>query len=188
MLCPYCNHEHKPQLINVNGHQIPQVTLMGAIPFTTYFLLGLMQREWERPLNESDRVNVGGTNVPQQLAIVLLFWTLFENLMQVFFDAALKQLPPRVSKDLLNRYSAIGKRLDQLYKICFSVTFKEDLISTGYRHISEHLVLLQKSRNVFIHGNPKAIDEKLINDTVGYLQETQEAWIELFNKRCRRHL
>ena len=47
-----------------------------------------------------------------------------------------------------------------------------------------HLRLLQERRNAFIHGDPEAIDDALVEATLARLESVQRGWICLFNKRC----
>jgi hypothetical protein len=50
--------------------------------------------------------------------------------------------------------------------------------------IYAHLVEVQRRRNEFVHGNAEAIDDSLAYVTIEKLQEVQEAWVALYNKRC----
>jgi hypothetical protein len=45
------------------------------------------------------------------LVIVILFWTLFESLMDRFYEAALADLPGELGPELLSRFASIGSRL-----------------------------------------------------------------------------
>jgi hypothetical protein len=187
-ICEYNNYIISPFEVD-SARQMgrePAVTLMGAYPYTTHLLLELMQREWDRPLAEVPLIVIDNEKAPQRLIIVLLFWSLFENLMEVFFTQALSVLPKAIADDLLKHYSSIGSRLDRLYKLLFATTFKEDILSLGKVELFEHLERLQKKRNAFVHGDPKAITEDLVRDTVLYLQDVQSAWIDLYNRRCTR--
>jgi len=118
------------------------------------------------------------------MIIVILFWTLFEYLMDRFFAAAMTSLPQGVSADLLRRYTGIGSRLDRLYRILFQSTFLEDLTALGHKSVYEHLLKVQQKRNEFVHGQAEAIDGELVYETVERLHEVQEAWFALFNLRC----
>jgi hypothetical protein len=188
-VCPLCGYGHKTREVefkNADGAivKIPQLTVKGALEWSTYSFITLIQREWERPIIEEEAAVIY-KNVPQKLMIVVLFWTLFENLMERFFTDALKSTPKNIAADLLRRYSGIGARLDRLYKIVFNVTFREDLELIGYEHLYKHLKILQDKRNDFMHGNHEAINESLINETVKHFQDVQYVWIQLYNKRCR---
>jgi hypothetical protein len=189
LVCPICNNENRGNettflLKDGTEAKIPTTQLMGPIDYTSYTLLELMRREWERPLLNHNQPTSSDYKIPERLLIVILFWSLFEGLMDTFFSKALRQIPKNISEDLLNRYSTIGSRMDRLYKLLFSVTFKDDLVSIGKKDVYDHLIQLQNKRNEFIHGKPDAIDETLINDTIEKLQETQAGWIILYNRRC----
>jgi hypothetical protein len=166
---------------------MPHVT-QGAIAWSTYVLLQLMQREWERPLVERDFFgSMPAEKRPsQRLAIVILFWTLFEGLMDKFMDAGLADLPDGVREDLLRRYGTIGSRLDRLYRLTWSTTFWEDLRNLGFGTEAGHLKNVQKRRNDFVHGNPESIDDGLVQVTVEHLQTVQQGWIAVYNLRCTR--
>lgn len=189
--CPVCGQriDSSPQRVVVNGVErtMPQAT-QGAIAWSTYVLLQLMQREWERPLMERDFFgSMPAEKRPsQRLAIVVLFWTLFEGLMDKFMDAGLADLPDGVREDLLRRYGTIGSRLDRLYRLMWSTTFWEDLRNLGFGTEADHLKNVQKRRNDFVHGNPESIDDGLVQVTVEHLQTVQQGWIAVYNLRCTR--
>lgn len=189
-ICPVCNKELKfeDKIFfddKDNEHRISPC-FAGAINWSNYVILNLMQQEWERPLLPDENLKVHNKKISQHLSIVILFWSLFENLTDQLFKDGLKHLPTNILNDLLKRYSSVGSRLDRLYKIAFSTSFKDDLNKVGFGHIYDHLCLVQNKRNSFIHGNPEEIDDRLIMDTITYLQDTQQAWILLYNLRCTK--
>jgi hypothetical protein len=145
-----------------------------------------MQREWERPIapDESFSHAPPEKRPSQKMIIVILFWTLFEHIMDRFFAVATNTLPQGVRNDLLRRYSGIGSRLDRLYRMLFDTTFQQDLSALGYSDVYSHLLRVQEKRNEFVHGQAEAIDDGLVNDTVAKLHEVQAAWVALFNQRC----
>ena len=74
-------------------------------------------------------------------------------------SVGVRKLPPRVTEDLLIRYSAIGARLDRLYGILFDATYRADLNELGFDTVALHLARVQDRRNAFAHGELHAIDE-----------------------------
>ncbi len=190
--CPICGYKldtSEKEFTATNGsiHKIPQIQVAGAITYMTFTYLNLIRREWERPLTEEDRkLNLWANEIPQRLSIVLLFWSLFEHLMDKLISDGLKNIPENISKNLLKRFSSVGSRMGDLYKLTFSSSMKEDLVDLECERIHKHLINLQEKRNKFIHGNPHAIDEQLVSDTMHYLQESQLAWICLYNKNCTK--
>jgi hypothetical protein len=122
----------------------------------------------------------------QRLAIVILFWTPFEGLMDKFMDAGLADLPDGVREDLLRRYGTIGSQLDRLYRLTWSTTFWEDLRNLGFGTEADHLKNVQKRRNDFVHNNPESIGDRLVQVTVEHLQTVQQGWIAVYNLRCTR--
>lgn len=98
----------------------------------------------------------------------------------------MQSLPTSVSEDLLKRYSSVGSRMDRLYKIIFDSTLHKDLATLGFEQLSKHLLEVQKRRNLFIHGEPEAINEELVEDTLNNLHVLQRAWISLYNLRCTK--
>jgi hypothetical protein len=186
--CPACGRTYTSDvdtLIVNEGHRVPGLAFQGAIAWSTHILLALMKNEWERPLAfELFPGTPAGKKPSQRVIIVILFWTLFEDLMNRFFEAAMHDLPEGVRKDLLRRYSTVGSRFDQLYRILFRVTFRNDLVQIGHQDIADHLKRVQDRRNEFVHGNPEAIDDDLVSETVLKLQDVQAAWVQIFNRRC----
>lgn len=162
--------------------------MMGAIDWSDYVLLKMMHVEWERPFGHSDTLS----GLPDErrpsprLVVVGLFWTLFERLMERFFEDATKRLPERVSADLLKRYSGIGVRIDRLFPLLFASSFAAELDRLGFGDVKAHLDKVQNARNAFIHGNPEAITESLVHQVAQRLPEVQQAWIALYNAQCVR--
>jgi len=182
--CPVCGYalDFTPRRITVKGveHLVPVAT-QGAIPWSTFVILRQIRLERERPTISVDGVP---QRPSQRLAIVILFWTLFEILMDAFYRAAFADLPGELAEELLQRFSSIGGRLDRLYKRTWGVTFWADLESEGFAIDAAHLRLLQERRNAFIHGDPEAIDDDIVDATLERLESVQVGWIQLFNKRC----
>lgn len=173
---------HRP-----DGH-VYQVhpTFAGALDWSDYVLLKLMHVEWSRQPGHSD--TIGGLppdkRPSQRVILVILFWTMFERLMQRFFDSALKTLRQPIADDLLRRHAMIGARLDRLYPLLFDVSFAQDLASVGYPETYAHITSVQRARNAFIHGEPQAVTDAIVDATVNRLPEVHRAWIALYNKRC----
>jgi hypothetical protein len=103
--------------IDGREHKAPAYINPGALSGTAHSLLGLMKREWDRPLQpeEPSVAPLAKQQCSQPVLVVILFWTLFEHLMDQFFRTALNQLPQGVGVDLLRRYQSIGSRMDRLY-------------------------------------------------------------------------
>ena len=144
-----------------------------------------MKREWERPLLPEEPSSAPlAKQCSQRVLVVILFWTLFEHLMEQFFQAALNRLPRGVGTELLRRHQSIGSRIDRLYTILFDARITADLDAVGHGAIYAHLQKIQNRRNDFIHGKAEAIDDNLVRETVERLHEVQAAWVALFNLRC----
>jgi hypothetical protein len=187
--CPVCNQDYRntpAKKIEINGKTIEMPpAFAGAISLSEFLLLKLMYQEWQvgNAVNKLVRFSDESPASPR-LLIVILSWSLFENLMQRLFETGMRTLPAAISKELLNRHSTVGSRMDRLYKIVFDSTLEKDLKSFGYDQLWEHLSDLQKRRNAFIHGNPEVVDDALINRTIENLPILQEAWVRLYNFRC----
>lgn len=181
--CPVCGHEldRSPTRVEIDGveRELPSI-MEGAIPSPTWVLLDHIRLEWERPVSASRT----GRGPAPRLVIVILFWTLFEVLMERFYGAAFADLPGDLRMELLQRNASIGARLDRLYKRRWGVTFWDDLSAEGYAEAAAHLKLVQAQRNAFVHGDPDAIDDELVASTVTQLEAVQLGWVALFNKRC----
>lgn len=189
--CPQCGYEAEPtqwrtEMFDGVPREVPQFVTQGAISWSTNVLLQLMKREWARPGIELDYFahRPPEKQPSQRMMIVILFWTLFEHLMDRFFEAATAALPEGVGRDLLRRYASIGSRMDRLYGLLFNARLQDDLAALGYGSVYAHLMEVQRRRNEFVHGNAEAIDDVLVLTTVERLHEVQEAWVALYNKRC----
>jgi hypothetical protein len=158
--------------------------------YQDYVYLQMMEREWERPLLPADASLINLSNPPPspRAAIVLLFWTYFETRIDRLLRLGLKDQPAEIVEDLLNRYASVGARMDRLYKIVFGTTYFADLNDSGFQDITNHLVNVQKHRNDFSHGQPEAIDDELVRSVVEKLKAEHEAWVSIFNKKCRATL
>ncbi len=190
--CPVCATDYSnlsPVEIVIDGKTtlVPQA-FAGALDWSPYVMLQLMHRDWLRPLPENDNPSLPKGHTPSSRAlVVLIFWTYFETLMSWFYETATNELPGSVAKDLLARYGSIGSRLDRLHRILFDARYGEDLDRLGCTPVRQHLENVQKQRNAFVHGNPEAISDALVEETVMMIPSFQEAWIKSFNLRCARH-
>lgn len=183
--CPICGHQLdlSPQTHVIDGveHVIPAAT-QGAVPWSAFVIIRQMQIEWERPLGPDP----GGRHPAPRLALVILFWMHFEILMTRFYDAAFADLPGELGDELLRRFPSIGGRLERLYKLTWGVTFWDEITAAGYGDVVDVLKTTQQRRNAFVHGDPEAIDDDLVDRVVESLARVQEAWIKVFNLRCTR--
>jgi hypothetical protein len=183
--CPVCATDYSklgPAKVELNGEIIilPQA-FAGALDWSPYAMLQLMFRDWLRPLGAEDNSGLPTANRPSARAlVVLIFWTYFETLMGWFYETATDELPKPVVSDLLGRYGTIGARLDRLHRILFGVRYYEDLDMLGYASVTSHLKRLQIQRNAFVHGNPEAITDALVEETVRFLPEFHEGWVQTF--------
>ncbi len=162
---------------------------MGAeARYEDWVYLRMIEREWKRPLTDIDSLS----DIPEskrptaRAALVLIFWIYFETRIDRLFREGMGHVPEAIQKDLLRRYATVGARLDRLYKIVFASTYWSDLMELGFENVVTLLQLVQMRRNEFAHGQPAAIDEKLITDLVAALKDEHEAWIAVFNKRVAK--
>jgi hypothetical protein len=193
-LCRICGDapfSTEPTLIrdhNGKEYLIP-ASFMGAEGrYEDWVYLGMMEREWKRPVRDEDRHPgfTADTGPSPRASIVLLFWSYFETRIERLFRAGLCHVPTRILDDTLRRYSAIGARLNDFYGVAFASTYKKDLEEAGYGQIWPHIALIQERRNLFAHGQPQAIDDALVQAVVTNLKAEHEAWIAVFNKRATR--
>ena len=117
---------------------------------------------------------------------MILFWSYFETRIERLFREALREMPTRILDDTLRRYSAIGTRLNDFYRVAFDSTYRKDLEEVGHGEMWPHLSNIQERRNQFAHGQPQAIDDDLVKSVVEKLKVEHEAWIAVFNKRATR--
>lgn len=156
--------------------------------YEDWVYLGMMEREWKRPVVPDDYFpsSLLEPRPSPRASIVLLFWSYFETRIERLFRQALRDMPPSILDDLLRRYSAIGARLNDLYRVAFDSTYRSDLESVGHEQTWGHLAKIQERRNQFAHGQPQAIDDGLVKVVVENLRLEHEAWIAVFNKRVAR--
>ena len=148
----------------------------------------MLEREWKRPVTDADRIP-GFQHSPHpspRSAIVILFWSYFETRIERLLQAAMFDVPQSLAEDTLQRYSAIGARLDRLYRVLFATTYWADLIELGYSDVSTHLQEVQRSRNAFAHGEPAAISDALVASVVDNLKREHEGWVAVYNRRSTR--
>lgn len=187
--CPICHVDYSNNQeieIELNGRKktILPAANAGALNWSQYALLTMMHRDWTRPLSpvQSPRTN----KISPRALVVLVFWTFFESLMDWFYVSAMAELPSGVRENLLSRHSFIGARMNGLHRVLFARKYSSDLKDVGGDRIALHLERLQRSRNDFIHGNPEAIDDDLVVETVRLFPEFCEVWIRSFNLRCAK--
>jgi hypothetical protein len=104
--------------------------------------------------------------------------------MDAFYRAAFADLPGELGDELLQRFSSIGGRLDRLYRRTWKLSFADDLRAEGFAAEALLIDQVQRARNAFVHGDPEAIDDDLVDLTLQRLESAQRGWIALFNKRC----
>lgn len=182
--CPVCGHVYnlRPQTISDGDRsfEVPPA-FAGALHWSAHVLLRQIQLEVERPLSATSQFTGGPS---QRLVVVILFWSLFESLMDRFYQVALADLPGSLTEELLGRFNSIGSRLDRLHRARWGASFWQDLTEVGFGEVARHLRRVQEKRNAFIHGDPTAIDDALVDETVANLLAVQLGWIAVFNRRC----
>ncbi|WP_316187748.1 MULTISPECIES: hypothetical protein [unclassified Bradyrhizobium] len=187
--CPGCGADPfdlTPQTIVIDGEEmVLHATFAGAEGrYEDYIYLQMLQREWERPVVEFQAL-AGAERPSAQAALVLLFWGYFETRIERLHRAAMRKLPQRVLDDQLKRYSGIGSRLYDLYKIFFGTNYFDDLRDHGFVSVADLLTDIHKRRNEFSHGKPQAINDETVTALVENLKAEHEAWTTVFNSRMR---
>jgi hypothetical protein len=190
-LCPVCGADYRnpdPVEVIVDGKSftVPQA-FQGALDWSKYLMLQLMHQEWLRPAAQSALASIPEEKKPStRILVVLLFWSYFESLMAWYYETATAGLPKPVADDLLKRYGFIGARIGRLHRLLFGATFGEDLESLGFKDIQLLLENVHTQRNAFVHGDPEAINDALVEDVARRFPAFQQAWIEAFNLRCAK--
>lgn len=193
--CPVCNHEIPNQRYIIfkdqDGieHEVPSNGFAGAEGrYEDYVYLNMLEYEWRRPVSKYDQFNfLNRDERPAAKAIiVLIFWTYFETRIERLLNSAMKDLPNSIRQNLFKRYQSISNRTDDLYKVLFGEknSYFLDLESLGFQNIAKLLRRIQYKRNEFMHGNPGAINDELIEEIVRLLKEEHESWIQVFNLRA----
>jgi hypothetical protein len=156
--------------------------------YEDWVYLQMIEREWKRPVLQEDRFPGSSPDAgpSPRASIVILFWSYFETRIQRLLREALRAIPGRILDDTLRRYSAIGTRLNDFYRVAFDSTYKNDLEAVGHGQVWPHLAKVQERRNLFAHGQPQAIDDALVKTVVENLKVEHEAWIAVFNLRVAR--
>ena len=193
--CPACGASLPKDLDRTikldNGREFPMaVAYMGAeTRYEDYIYLQLLESEWGRILQDSaSQIQLRHTEeVSRGATLVLLFWTYFEARIDHLLRRALREtVPTRFLEDAMKRYSSIGSRLNEFYKVAFDTTYRSDLVSLGYSDVSDHLSRVQTQRNEFVHGTPQSISDSLATSVVGMLKREHESWIAIYNRRVAR--
>ncbi|AYF87357.1 hypothetical protein D6Z43_09385 [Pseudomonas sp. DY-1] len=149
--------------------------------YEDYQLLALMEREWQRPQSVDSNWLTSGMS--ERATVVILFWTYFESRMHRLVSLGLTQLPANVRKDLEGRYDSVSSHMRQLYQILFGVKYLDDLKAVGAEAIGGHLARVQDARNQFVHGDPGALTDALVESVVRHMKAEHDAWIAVYNRR-----
>lgn len=189
LVCPACGSEPYDTSPQVIEHP-PWTRLVVSQAFLgaegrgeDYQLLALMEREWRRPpLEPATRSWLTG-GMSDRATLVLLYWTYFESRMNRLVDVGLQKLPPGVKADLSARYDSVSSHMRSLYQILFGVRYRDDLIAVGAEEVDGHLARVQDARNRFVHGEPGAISDELVEAVVKKMKVEHDAWIAVFNRR-----
>jgi hypothetical protein len=188
--CPACGAEPfdtSPEIMTINGEEmVIHRAFAGAEGrYEDYIYLQMLQREWERPVAEFERFSHfdDAERPSARAALVLLFWGYFETRIERLHRTAMRTLPQRVLDDELRRYSGIGSRLYDLYKIFFETNYFDDLRAQGFVTVADLLKNIHECRNEFTHGKPQAINDAMVNALVENLKAEHDAWIAVYNSR-----
>ncbi len=169
--------------------EVPSTAFAGAEGrYEDWVFLYMLEQEWKRTLTEGDLLlNVSEADRPSPRAVIaIIFWTYFETKIERLLRQAMRDFQSSVIEDLLNRYSAIGARLERLYRILFNTTYWADLIDAGFEEVAVILKGVHVARNSFVHGTPSAIDDHVITEIISFLRTEHESWIAVFNRRATR--
>ena len=98
----------------------------------------------------------------------------------------MRKLSPTLAEHLLRQNATIASRLERLHTAWFGASYWQDLATVGTAPIATLLKTVQQKRNAFAHAQPQAIDDELIGNIVGALQEEHEAWIAIYSMRVAR--
>lgn len=164
-------------------HELPHAFPGAEGRAEDYQLLTLMEREWRRPLSELTSKSWLTGGMSDRATLVLLYWTYFESRMNRLVNLGLRRLPPGVKADLSTRYDSVSSHMKPLYRILFGVQYLDDLIAVGAEPVGGHLARVQDARNRFVHGDPGAISDQLVEAVVRTMKLEHDAWIAVFNRR-----
>ena len=190
--CPVCGEDRPgPESVVVRDADGTEVrvesALMGADGgFEDWVYLRILEREWLRPVEAELYASIPENHRPSVRAIiVLVFWTYFETRIGRLFRQTARAVPQQVMVHLLERYPGVGDRQDRLYRVVFSTTYRADLSDLGYGNVAALLKRVEGCRNRFMHGEPEAIDDSLVEELVAGLKDEHEGWIAVFNRRLK---
>ena len=154
--------------------------------YEDWIYLGMLEREWRRPVDSELYGSIPEDHRPSARAIVvLLFWSYFETRIERLFRETAEAVPGQVMDHLLERHSSVGARMDRVYRAVFSTTYRADLNDLGYGRVAAMLKKVEQYRNRFTHGQPEAIDDALVEELVAGMKEEHEGWIAVFNRRLK---
>ena len=101
--------------------------------YEDWIYLSMLEREWLKPVDADLYDSIPDYSRPSARAIVvLLFWSYFETRIERLFRDTGNAVPEKVMAHLLGRYSSVGARMDRLYRVVFSTTYRADLNDLGY--------------------------------------------------------
>ena len=165
---------------------VPQAFEGAEGRFEDWTWLRMLEREWLRPIGEDLYDSPPEESRLSARAIVVLgFWSYFETRVERLFRETATAVPQKVMDHLLERHSFVGTRMDRLYDVVFSTTYRADLNDLGYGRVAALLKKVEQRRNWFAHGHPEAINDALVEELVAGLKDEHEGWIAVFNKRLR---
>src|SRR5271168_3314296 len=154
--CGYCGEpapSSEQQVVHVDGRSIvvPCCFTGAEGRYEDWIYLKMIEREWKRPVLDADSFPGFSTDdgPSPRASIVLLFWSYFETRIERLLRAGLREVPERLLEDMLRRYSSIGARMNDFYRVAFGSTYKEDLEEVGYGQVWPHLARIQERRNLF---------------------------------------
>ncbi len=165
-------------------YRVPPVFNGADGRYADWTWLRMLEGEWRRPVDAGLYGSIPEAHRPSARAIVVLvFWSYFETRIERLFRETANVVPAQVLDHLLERHSSVGARMDRLYRVVFSSTYRADLNNLGYGCVAALLKKVEQCRNRFTHGHPEAIDDALVEELVAGLRDEHEGWIAVFNRR-----
>ena len=119
--CPVCG-EDLPNLdwkvvrdTDGKEYRVPPTFKGAEGRFEDWIYLGMLEREWLRPIEANLYDSIPENHRPSARAIVVLvFWSYFETRIERLFRETAEAVPEKVMDHLLDRYSFVGARMDRL--------------------------------------------------------------------------
>ncbi len=198
MICTSCEIVDRDDERITVGYKCPRCEVAGNggrnyFPTSVHSLIDLMQEFYHLKNDADEDLEVPSNQKEEnhQLAVVILFCTLVEVLLQHFLERLMSkmELPQKIQERLLNDNMNVQQRVQKLFPTLTGAEWNETIeklsegVELDYFETIKFCKYAAKKRNLFLHrGNKWAIPKDMPEKCIRQIWPTVNLFISLHNE------